>query len=151
MKFYSSYSEIQLDLQEGLRNCVDILTDYLSRIEDKKELNIFLEVFHESALKKAKEVDEKLTKGTAGKLAGMIIGIKDNMCYKGHKVSASSKILENFESLYSSTVVERLLKDCEQTLMRRSTVKLKEKNGIVMNSQWEAQMKTQLLELLKTH
>ena len=39
----------------------------------------------------------------------MIIGIKDNICYKGHKVSAASKILENFESLFNATVIERLL------------------------------------------
>lgn len=59
----------------------------------------------------AEKVDEKLKKGTAGKLAGLVIGIKDNICYKGHKVSASSKILENFESLYDATVVERLKKE----------------------------------------
>src|SRR5690606_36137748 len=35
--------------------------------------------------------------------------LKDNICYKGHKVSASSKILEGFESLFSATVTERLL------------------------------------------
>src|SRR5690606_20320436 len=45
----------------------------------------------------------------AGKLAGMVISFKDNICYKGHRGSASSKILEGFESLYSATVVERLL------------------------------------------
>jgi aspartyl-tRNA(Asn)/glutamyl-tRNA(Gln) amidotransferase subunit A len=39
----------------------------------------------------------------------MVVGLKDNMAYKGHKVSASSKILENFESIYSATVVERLI------------------------------------------
>ena len=39
----------------------------------------------------------------------MVIGLKDNICYAGHHVSASSKILEGFESLYSSTVVEKLL------------------------------------------
>ena len=56
-----------------------------------------------------KKTDEKIKAGTAGKLAGVIVGLKDNICYKGHKVSASSKILEGFESLYSATVVERLL------------------------------------------
>ncbi|HXP52674.1 MAG TPA: Asp-tRNA(Asn)/Glu-tRNA(Gln) amidotransferase subunit GatA, partial [Bacteroidia bacterium] len=50
-----------------------------------------------------------IKQGKAGKLAGMVIGIKDNLCYKGHKVSASSKILEGFESLYTATVVERLI------------------------------------------
>ena len=39
----------------------------------------------------------------------MIIGIKDNICYKGHRVSAASKILDGFESMFSATVVERLL------------------------------------------
>ena len=54
-------------------------------------------------------MDEKIKNGTAGKLAGVIVGLKDNICYKGHRVSASSKILEGFESLYSATVTERLL------------------------------------------
>jgi len=42
-------------------------------------------------------------------LAGMVIGIKDNLCYEGHKVSAASKILEGFESLFTGTAVQRLL------------------------------------------
>ena len=49
--------------------------------------------------------------GTAGKLAGMVVALKDNICFKGHRVTAASKILEGFESLYSATVVERLLKE----------------------------------------
>ena len=57
----------------------------------------------------AKAIDAKLKAGNAGKLAGLVIGIKDNICYKDHKCSASSKILEGFVSLYNSTVVERLL------------------------------------------
>ena len=70
---------------------------------------LFLEVFEQSALEKAKQVDDKIKNKTAGKLAGLVIGLKDNICYKSHKVSASSKILDNFESLYDATVVERLL------------------------------------------
>ena len=60
-------------------------------------------------MEKAALVDEKIKSKTAGKLAGMVIALKDNLCYKGHKVSASSKILDGFESLYNATVVERLL------------------------------------------
>ena len=41
----------------------------------------------------------------------MVIGIKDNICIKNHKVTASSKILKGFKSLYNSTVVERLIKE----------------------------------------
>lgn len=82
---------------------------YLDRIENHKDLNIYLEVFSEEAQTQAQKVDLKLQQGTAGRLAGMVIALKDNICYKGHRVSASSKILEGFESLYSATVVERLL------------------------------------------
>jgi aspartyl-tRNA(Asn)/glutamyl-tRNA(Gln) amidotransferase subunit A len=82
---------------------------FLSKIEQTKDLNIFLEVWADEARKKAQHVDEKIAQGTAGKLAGMVIALKDNICYRGHKVSAASKILEGFESQFSATAVERLL------------------------------------------
>jgi aspartyl-tRNA(Asn)/glutamyl-tRNA(Gln) amidotransferase subunit A len=106
---YSSIAEIQKALHNKQTSCEEITQEYLKRIEEKKHLNAYLEVFTESALAKAKEVDEKLKSNKAGKLAGVIVGIKDNICYKNHKVTASSKILENFESLFSATAVERLL------------------------------------------
>lgn len=109
MKPYFSLSVIQTDLHAGTVSCVALVNDYLKKIEEKKNLNAFLEVFSESALAKAKEVDAKITSGKSGKLAGMVVALKDNICYSGHKVSASSKILEGFVSPYSSTVVERLL------------------------------------------
>jgi aspartyl-tRNA(Asn)/glutamyl-tRNA(Gln) amidotransferase subunit A len=109
VKAYTSLSDIQNDLRAGTVSCVSLVEEYLKKIEAKKNLNAFLEVFPESALAKAKEVDGKISSGKAGKLAGMVIALKDNICYTGHKVSASSKILEGFISPYSSTVVERLL------------------------------------------
>ena len=109
MKTYSSLQEIQKELFAGKLTAKELTGAYLKRIEDNKHLNAFLEVFTESALKQASFVDEKIKGGKQGKLAGMVIAIKDNLCYKGHKVSASSKILENFTSLYSATVVERLI------------------------------------------
>ena len=69
-------------------------SDYIQRINDNKEINAFLEVFEEESLQRASEIDLKLQSGTAGKLAGMVIGIKDNICYKAHRLSASSKILQ---------------------------------------------------------
>ncbi|HLC83584.1 MAG TPA: Asp-tRNA(Asn)/Glu-tRNA(Gln) amidotransferase subunit GatA [Bacteroidia bacterium] len=109
MKSYNSFSEIKSDLESGTTSCVALVNSYIETAEAKKNLNIFLELFKISALEKAKLVDEKIKSKTAGKLAGMVIVLKDNLCYKGHKVSASSKILEGFESLYNATVVERLL------------------------------------------
>lgn len=105
---YKTFSEVKNALSAG-RTVVEIVNDYLSAINDSKDLNAFLEVFETTALQQAEAVDAKLKAGQAGKLAGVVIGLKDNICYKDHKVSASSKILENFESIYSATVVERLL------------------------------------------
>jgi len=105
---YKTYADVKAALEKGL-SVKDILQTYLQAIEERKDLNAFTEVFLDSAILKAQEVDQKLAEGKAGKLAGMVIAIKDNICYKNHKVSASSKILEGFESIYSATVVERLL------------------------------------------
>jgi aspartyl-tRNA(Asn)/glutamyl-tRNA(Gln) amidotransferase subunit A len=105
---YRTFAEVKNALSSGA-SVLDVVNDYLSRIEEHSALNAFLEVFEESAKAQALLVDEKLRSGKAGKLAGMVIGLKDNLCYKGHKVSASSKILEGFESLYTATAVQRLL------------------------------------------
>ncbi|HVA98619.1 MAG TPA: Asp-tRNA(Asn)/Glu-tRNA(Gln) amidotransferase subunit GatA [Bacteroidia bacterium] len=111
MKTYSSLVAIQQDFSEGKLTCVELVKSYLSRIEEKKHLNIFLEVFSAEALEKAAIIDEKIKSKKAGRLAGMVIAMKDNICIKNHKISASSKILENFTSLYSATVVDRLLNE----------------------------------------
>ncbi|TAL61062.1 MAG: Asp-tRNA(Asn)/Glu-tRNA(Gln) amidotransferase subunit GatA [Bacteroidetes bacterium] len=106
-----SFSEIQQPILSGKASCRQTVLDFLKQIEEKKNLNAFLEVFKDSALAKAEEVDKNIRKKKQGRLAGMVIAIKDNICYKDHKVSASSKILDNFTSLYSATVVERLLQE----------------------------------------
>jgi len=108
-KIYISLQEIKEDIYTKKINCVALTQSYLDRIEQNKHLNAFLEVFTDSALRLAKEIDIKIANGSAGKLAGMVIAIKDNICYEGHHVSSSSKILNGFESLYSSTAVEKLL------------------------------------------
>ncbi len=91
--------------------CKKIVQHYLKEIEKNKCLNAFVEVFSEEALKRAQEIDEKIKLGSSGKLAGMVVGLKDNICYEGHKVTAASKILTGFESIYSATAVTRLLQE----------------------------------------
>ena len=111
MKNFASLNEIQESIKSGSVSCLSLVNYYLDRIDGHKDLNIYVEVFAEEAIVRAKNIDEKILAGTAGKLAGMVVAIKDNICFKGHSVSAASKILEGFESLYSATVVERLLKE----------------------------------------
>ncbi|MGV6860834.1 MAG: Asp-tRNA(Asn)/Glu-tRNA(Gln) amidotransferase subunit GatA [Putridiphycobacter sp.] len=105
---YTSFNAIR-EAIENNTSVVDIVSYFLEKIEEKKALNAFLEVFKESALNQAKAVDEKIKSGNAGRLAGMVIGIKDNLAYKDHKVSGASKILDQFESIYTATAVQRLI------------------------------------------
>ena len=111
MKNFTSLNEIHESIKSGSVSCQSLVNYYLDRIDKHKDLNVYVEVFAEEALVRAKNIDEKLFAGTAGRLAGMVVAIKDNICFKGHKVTAASKILDGFESLYSATVVERLLKE----------------------------------------
>jgi len=109
LKKYTSLTEIQGILAQKQLTVPELIAYYFSQIEKNQHLNAFNEVFFDSAKKQAELVQQKVDNGTAGRLAGMVIGIKDNICYVDHQVSASSKMLADFVSPYSSTVVERLL------------------------------------------
>ncbi len=86
-----------------------LVQHYLDRIDQQTHLNAFIEVYRQEALEKADEIDRQVTEGNLTPLSGAVIGIKDVLCYKNHKVSASSKILESFTSEYTATAVQRLI------------------------------------------
>ena len=112
MNSYTSFKDTQIALKNSETTCVKIVGNYLKTISEKNsDVNAFIEVFSEEALERAKQIDLKISEGTSAKLAGFVLGIKDNICIKDHKVSASSKILQGFTSLYSATVIERLLSE----------------------------------------
>lgn len=86
------------------------MVSYLEKIQQTLDLNAFVEVFEEEALEKARLLDRKISYGEpVGRLAGLVVGIKDVLCYKDHRVTASSRILKGFRSLFSATAVDRLL------------------------------------------
>jgi aspartyl-tRNA(Asn)/glutamyl-tRNA(Gln) amidotransferase subunit A len=105
---FNSIQENKSALASGT-SLMDILEHYLIQIESNKHLNAYLEVFEMSAREAARTVQDKIAQGKAGKLAGTFVGIKDNLCYINHKVSASSRILEGFESLFTATAIQRLI------------------------------------------
>lgn len=109
MKNYHSLTEIKNDLQSGAVTCSQLVDYYLNRINEKKHLNAFIEVFADQAKARATEIDAKIKAGTSGKLAGMVIGIKDVLCYNGHKVTSSSQILKGYTSIFTATAIQRLL------------------------------------------
>lgn len=109
MKSYTSLREIKEDITLGKTSCKELVDYYLCNIKSKAHLNVFLEVFEDEARKKAEEIDSKIAQGKAGKLAGMVIGLKDVLCVEGKVIQASSKILDGFISQFTGTAVQRLI------------------------------------------
>ena len=97
-------------LAENKDGCSIAVNQYLAEIKKQNHLNAFIEVFEKDALQQATNLDaERVSGKPIGKLHGVIVCIKDVICYKGHKVTAASKILENYTAIYSATAVEKLL------------------------------------------
>ena len=94
---FKTIADIKQAIQSGT-SVASIVEESLDKIAAFNDLNAFVEVFSDSARDAALKIDDKIKNGTAGKLAGVILGIKDNICYKGHKVSAASKILFSFRA-----------------------------------------------------
>ncbi len=109
---FSSIEDYHNFLIGSTGGCRMAVQHYLKEIAANKHLNAFVEIFGDESIERANKLDEKRKNGEAlGKLHGVIIGIKDVICYKDHQVTAASGILKNFTSLYNSTVVEKLLKE----------------------------------------
>ena len=89
----------------------EVVKSYIEEIEKTESIvNAFLTLTCNKALAKAKEIDEKIKNGEAlGKLAGIPIAIKDNICTEGLKTTCASKMLEDFVPPYDATVVKKLL------------------------------------------
>jgi aspartyl-tRNA(Asn)/glutamyl-tRNA(Gln) amidotransferase subunit A len=90
--------------------CQAAVRHYLGQIRQQERLNAFLEVYAEEALARARELDEDRKAGKRmGKLHGVVIALKDVIAYRGHLLTAASKILAGFRSIFHATVVEKLL------------------------------------------
>ena len=109
LKTYATFRDIQHDLQRGTLSSLELVKHHLEIIREKSHLNAFLSVYEEEALQRASEVDHKIKQGKAGKLAGLVVSIKDVLAHSNHPLQAASKILDGFTSQYNSTVVQRLL------------------------------------------
>ena len=127
---FRSFQDIQAGLQAGTATCRQVVRYYLDNIDRNQHLNAFLEVYEQEALKRADCIDQKLANGSAGKLAGMVVGLKDVLCYQDHRVRAGSRILENFHSQFSGTAVQRIIdedaiiighQNCDEFAMGSST------------------------------
>jgi aspartyl-tRNA(Asn)/glutamyl-tRNA(Gln) amidotransferase subunit A len=98
---FVSIAQYHRDLLNNSTTCKEAVEFYLEQIQNKKSLNAFSEVFAEEALALAFQLDNERRNGaTIQPLHGVVIGIKDVLCYKGHKVTAASLMLKNYEATY---------------------------------------------------
>ncbi len=94
----------------GELTCVEVVQSYLDKIATSAHLNAYVAVYAEEALNRASQLDQKKhDKTTWGNLYGVVIGLKDVLCYEGHEVTGSSAILKNHLAIYSATAVQRLV------------------------------------------
>lgn len=89
---------------------VEATKDMLLNIKTREDkVNAFVSVFEDEALKQAEEVQAKIDKGEiTSPLAGVPMGIKDNICTKDRLTTCGSKMLHNFKPPYNATVTEKL-------------------------------------------
>src|SRR3989338_2681623 len=93
-------------IKSAKRDAQDVLDDVLNRISSvDKKVKAFASVKSTDTLKK------KVSLKKNGRLAGIPVALKDNLCEDGYETTCSSKILKGFNPPYSATVVERLEKD----------------------------------------
>ncbi|HEY9801837.1 MAG TPA: Asp-tRNA(Asn)/Glu-tRNA(Gln) amidotransferase subunit GatA [Leptolyngbyaceae cyanobacterium] len=107
----ASIRELHEQLVKKERSAVEITQETLDRIQNlEPKLHSFLHITAQQALEQARAVDAKIAAGEEiGLLAGIPIGVKDNLCTKGIPTTCASKILENFVPPYESTVTQKLL------------------------------------------
>ena len=84
----TSIKNIKVSIQQGEQSLTAVVQAFLDKTA-KSKTNSFVETFNEEALAAAIKIEAKIKNGSAGKLAGLVIGLKDNICYKNHIVTAS--------------------------------------------------------------
>ena len=105
----ATFSDLQQVLQQGTIVCIEVVNHYLRNIQQQAYLNAFVNTYPEESKSRAVVIQEKLANHRAGKLAGLVVGLKDLICYQDHPLQACSKILTGFSSQFSATATQRLL------------------------------------------
>ena len=107
---FSSIEQYHAQLKKGEVTCQQAVEYFLQRINATKHLNAFIDVYANEALDKARRLDKKRSGGAPmGTLHGVVVGLKDIIAHKDHRLTAASKILGNFISVYSATATQKLL------------------------------------------
>ena len=110
MAEFPTVASIASDIVGGRTTARDVLDAHLARVEAREgEVHAFNLVMREDAISAANDVDARVKRGdNPGRLAGVPIALKDNMCTRGVETTCSSRILEGWKPPYDATVVQKL-------------------------------------------
>jgi len=96
-------------VKSGEINVIDYAKKVLDKCKDiNKEYHYFNTICGKEALEQAKRVNKRVKEGKAGRLAGVIISVKDNICVKNVETTAGSRILKGYKPLFDATAIKRL-------------------------------------------
>jgi aspartyl-tRNA(Asn)/glutamyl-tRNA(Gln) amidotransferase subunit A len=109
---HRSIERYQSELRDGTLTCEAVVDHYLEKIARHARLNAFVKVYSDEVRQRARDLDARRLNGDVpGRLHGVVIGLKDVICHKGHPLTAGSRILSGFRPTYNATAVERLLRE----------------------------------------
>ena len=106
---YYNFSDKIKKIKQGEISLVENVNLFLERIEENKHLNAYNFTFNEEAKKQAEKIQKKIKEDNHGKLAGLVIAIKDVLSIENKSTTCSSKILKDFKALYTATAVQKLI------------------------------------------
>ena len=114
---YNAY-ELSSMLKDKKISSKELTTAVFDRIDEvEPKIGVYLYVNKEAALEKAAKIDKAIADGESlGRLAGIPVGIKDNITTKGVPTTCASKMLENYKPVFNATVIEKL----EREVRRKS-------------------------------
>ncbi len=105
---YKNHSDKLSQIRSNQLSLVENVSSFLNKIDEQKDINAYNFVFDDS-VSSAEKIELKIKDGKHGKLAGMVIAIKDVLAIKNKPLTCSSKILKDFEAIYNATAVQKLL------------------------------------------
>lgn len=105
---YQNHTEKIRLIQKAQLSLIENVEFFLSQISAHKDINAFNFLF-DDAIDRAKKIEQKINDGTSGKLAGMVIAVKDLLSVKDKPLTCSSKILSGFEAIYTATSIQKLI------------------------------------------
>lgn len=106
---YKNHSEKLQQIVDGELSLRENVASFLQKISGNSHLNAFNQVFGKEAIQQAEIIQRKIKDGRHGKLAGLVIAVKDVLHLKEHLTTCSSNILKNFTSIYTATAVQKLI------------------------------------------